>query len=151
MTFPHPYEHRFTLDGEPYRLVGWTRGGDRRINADYALALSTVPGLVLDAVDGGNLYAEAVSRECLTEAPDLFWESKPPAPGTNGTVTRVATFDQVPIQLWERFRTEVNAFVAQFRPVPGAVPGVAPDPGTAEPDAVAALDAVPPRLSGRAE
>ena len=151
MAFPQPYEHRFVLDGDSYLLVGWTRGGDRRINAAYALAIAAVPGLMLDAVDGNNLYTEAVARECLKEAPDLFWESVPPPAGTNGTATRVVTFEQVPIQLWERFRKEVDAFVAHFRPVPASVPGLAPASGAGEPDAVAALETVPPRFSGRAQ
>jgi hypothetical protein len=147
---PTPYEHRFTLDGDTYCLVGWTRGADRRIRSEYAMAIAAAPQ-VLDAIDGADLYAEAVAHECLTEAPDLFWETRPAVPGVNGTPTRVVSLERVPLDLWERFREEVGTFVKVFRPGPTEVPGVAPAPGPGDADAVAALETVPPRLRGRAE
>ena len=59
---PTPIEHRFLIDGDPYLLVEWTRGGERRIRAEYAMAIAAAPG-VIDTLDGANLYAEAVARE----------------------------------------------------------------------------------------
>lgn len=150
MSYPLPYEHRFSLDGEPYLLVAPTRGGDRRIRAELAMAIAPAPAM-LDSMDGGNLYAEAVARECLKEAPDVFWESRPAPAGSNGTPSRVVTLEHVPLDLWERFRSEVDAFVAHFRPGATAVPVLASEPGEREPDAVAGVETVPPRLRGRAE
>ena len=147
---PPPYEHRFRLDDEPYLLVGWSRAADRRIRADYAMGIAAAPA-VLDVLDGADLYAECVARECLKEAPEFFWEMRPAAAGTNGQPTRVFTVEHVPLDLWERFRKEVDAFVGHFRPAPASVTPLAPDAGASEPDAVAVAEAVPPRLRGRAE
>lgn len=147
--FPARREHRFTLDGEPYCLVGWTRGADRRIRAEYAVGIAAAPA-VLDAVDGADLYAEAVARECLTEAPEIFWETRPAAAGQNGMPSRVATFDNVPLALWDAFRKEVETFVALFRPAPAADVALVADAGEAGPDAVAVAQTVPARPVGRA-
>lgn len=150
MPFPTRREHRFTLEGQSYCLVGWTRGADRRIRAEYAMAIAAAPA-VLDVIDGQDLYAEAVARECLTEAPEIFWEMRPAAADQNGTATRVPTFDAIPLDLWEAFRTEVQTFIALFRPTTPAVTPLAPDAGEGGSDAVAPPETVSPRLRGRAE
>jgi hypothetical protein len=147
---PVPYEHRFRLDDDDYLLVGWSRAADRRIRADYALGIAAAPA-VLDTIDGADLYAECVARECLKEAPECFWETRPPLASDNGTPRRVFSVEQVPLDLWERFRTEVNAFVAHFRPVSAPTTVVAPAASAGEPDALAVAETVPPRLRGRAE
>jgi hypothetical protein len=147
---PPPIEHRFTIDHEPYLLLEWDRGGERRIKADYAMAIAAAPS-VLEAIDGANLYAEAVARECLREAPALFWETRPAAATQNGTPTRVVSVEHIPRALWERFRTEVDAFLAQIFPPLPAAPVAAPDPGPADAVPVAAAETVPAMFRGRAE
>src|SRR5262245_39988961 len=99
---PAPIEHRFSIDGEPYLLVEWTRGGERRLRADYAMAIAGAPG-VIDSLDGASLYAEAVARECLKEAPAIFWEELPAQGMQNGQPRRVVTLERVPRRLWEAF------------------------------------------------
>jgi hypothetical protein len=147
---PAPIEHTFALEGERYRLVEWDRGGERRIKVDYALAISPAPS-VLESIDGANLYVEAVARECLREAPDLFWEMRPAAASQNGTPSRVVTLEKIPRQLWEQFRKEVDAFIALI--FPAAPPSLEPaSPASAgESLAVAAAQALSPVLRGRAE
>jgi len=147
---PPPIEHRFVLDGEPYLLREWDRGGERRLRADYAMAIAAAP-TVLESIDGANLYAEAVARECLKEAPDLFWETLPPAAGSNGTPRRVVTLEHVPRALWEQFRQGVDQFLGKiFPPLSTELgPAPAPDPGPAL--GVAPLETVSPMLRGRAE
>jgi hypothetical protein len=147
---PSPIEHRFVIEGEAYRLVEWTRGGERRLRAEYAIALAPAMA-ALDAIDGANLYAEAVARECLKEAPEVFWESRPATAGINGTPTRVVTLEHVPRALWERFRAEVDVFIGKIFPALSPEPPAAPPAGPGEPVAVAAPETVSPVLRGRAE
>jgi len=147
---PKPIEYEFIIENERYLLVEWTRGGERRLKSDYALAIAPAPREI-EAIDGANLYAEAVARECLREAPAVFWREALPAGAVNGTPTRVVTFEQVPRALWERFRGEVDAFLALIFPLVPAEPDRA-SPARA-PDAVelAAPAAVSPGFRGRAE
>jgi hypothetical protein len=147
---PPPIEHRCTIDHETYVLLEWDRGGERRIKADYAMAIAAAPS-VLEAIDGANLYAEAVARECLREAPDVFWELRPAAASQNGTPKRVVTLEHIPRALWELFRKEVDAFLAQIFPALPAAPGAAPDPGPADALSVAAPQTVSAVFRGRAE
>jgi hypothetical protein len=147
---PPPLEHRFTLEGETYCLTGWTRGGERRIHAQYALALGPQPA-TLEAIDGGSLYDEAVAAECLREAPDYWWTQAPPAAGSNGLPQRVFNCDRIPAGLWRDFREEVAKFLAKIfqRPTPD-VRADAPA-GAGDPPAMAAPEALAPGLRGRAE
>ena len=147
---PSPIEHHFDLNGESYLLVEWTRGGERRLRADFALASSASPG-VIDSIDGGDLYAEAVARECLKEAPAIFWETRPPSAGANGTPQRVVNLDQVPRALWEAFRKEVDAFLALIFPPVSTELRQTSGERPAEPVAVAPAQAVPALFRGRAE
>lgn len=147
---PHPLEHRFEIEGERYLLVEWTRGGERRIKTEYALAIAAAPG-VIDSIDGQNLYAEAVARECLKEAPPLFWEDLPALAGQNGTPRRQITLEHVPRQLWDLFRVEVDRFLGHlFPPAPTESQGPS-DAGPAAPEPVAVAQTVSPMLRGRAE
>lgn len=148
--FPVRREYHFTLDGESYLLVGWSRAADRRIRAEYAMGIAAAPA-VLDALDGADLYAEAVARECLKEAPEFFWETLPASGATNGTPPRVLTFENVPLDLWDAFRHEVDTFIGFFRPAAPPLVALAADPGEARPDAVAVAETVPTRPRGRAE
>ncbi|PWT77616.1 MAG: hypothetical protein C5B60_02380 [Chloroflexi bacterium] len=145
-----PIDYTFTIEGQRYRLVEWDRGGERRFRAEYALAIASAPD-VLGGIDGQDLYTEAVARECLREAPDLFWTQRPPAAGSNGTLTRVPTFEHIPHALWEVFRQEVNTFLTQvFPPLPTTDPP-APPGGSADAVPVADAQAVPAVFRGRAE
>jgi hypothetical protein len=147
---PTIIDHSFVLEGERYRLVEWDRGGERRIKADYAMAIAPAPS-VIESIDGANLYAEAVARECLREAPDIFWEARVLAPTQNGTTTRSVMLDKVPRALWEQFRKEVDHFVSLIFPPPAVASEPAPPPGAGEPVAVAPAQALSPVLRGRAE
>jgi hypothetical protein len=113
---PQPLRHRFTIDGELYCLEEYTRGGERRIQQQYAMSLSltgTTPA-VMQTLDGDNLYLEAVARECLREAPAIFWEDLSSTGAQNGATMRGVTFEQVPHSLWVRFAKEVEAFLASL-------------------------------------
>lgn len=147
---PSPIEHRFQIDHEPYCLVEWDRGGERKIRMEYAMAIAAAPS-VIEAMDGINLYAEAVARVCLREAPDIFWETRPAVAGANGTPTSVVTFDHVPRALWEAFRKEVDAFLALIFPALPAEPESASARRPDESPVLAAAQAVSPVLRGRAE
>lgn len=147
---PPPIVHRFTLEGESYCLSGWTRGAERRIHAQYALALGPAAS-TLDAIDGGNLYDEAVAAECLTEAPDYWWDTVPPAPGSNGTPRRVITCDRIPPALWRAFRAEVAQFLRLLFPGPAADAAPGAPAGAADPVPVASTEVVATGLRGRAE
>jgi hypothetical protein len=147
---PAPIEHRFVIDGEPYVLVEWDRGQERRIRLDYAMAIAAAP-TVIEPLDGNNLYAEAIARECLKEAPAIFWDLRPPAPGTNGTPVRVVSLEHVPRGLWEEFRKELDAFLARIFPAVSPEPGPATPAGPDEPPAMALAQTVPAVLRGRAE
>jgi hypothetical protein len=150
MLLPKPIEHRFTLDGEAYLLVEWTRGGERRFKTDYALAISQAPG-VIEAMDGANLYAEAVARECLKEAPDLFWEPSSANATQNGATARRVTLEAVPRALWEAFRKEVDVFLGLIFPATPADAEAASGAGPDQSVAVAPAEAVSPVFRGRAE
>src|SRR5215831_6598672 len=147
---PSPIEHVFAIDGDHYRLVEWDRGGERRLRADYAMAIAAAPQ-VLEALDGADLYAEAVARECLKEAPDVFWEPLPAAASQNGTPRRVITLEHIPRALWGQFRGEVDAFLGKIFPSLPATPEPLPAPGPDDARAVAAPQTVSPGLRGRAE
>jgi hypothetical protein len=147
---PAPIDHTFVLEGERYRLVEWDRGGERRIKTDYAMAIAPAPS-VIESIDGANLYAEAVARECLREAPDLFWEQRPPGAMQNGLPVRVVTLDKIPRALWELFRKEVDTFVSRIFPAPPPTVESAPAPGPGESLAVASAEIVPAVFRGRAE
>jgi hypothetical protein len=147
---PAPIEHRFVIEGESYLLVEWTRGGEKRIRAEYAMAIAAAP-TVIEAMDGADLYAEAVARECLKEAPPIFWQSLPTQASGNGAPRATITLDQVPRGLWEAFRREVDAFLGKIFPAVPAEP--APDyaAGAAESVAVEIAEAVPTVFRGRAQ
>jgi hypothetical protein len=147
---PKPIEYEFEIDHEHYRLVEWDRGAERRIRADYALAIAAAPQ-VMQSMDGANLYAEAVARECLRDAPEIFWDTLPALAGHNGTTRRVVTLEHIPRALWELFREEVDRFLALiFPPLPTTV--AAPSPaGPDDPVPVASAETVPPLFRGRAE
>jgi hypothetical protein len=170
---PPPLEHRYLIDGQSYLLREATMfDGQQRIQQYYALALTLQPGLLhpdtgqplvynealwgayrqaLEATNGNALYAKAITQECLVEAPDFWWAAQPVAPGVNGTVRRVVTFKDVSLTVWQRHFQEVNTFLeAIFRaqaPVDAAASPARPD----EPPVVAAAEALPPVLRGRAE
>jgi len=147
---PAPIEHRFRIDGEPYLLVQWDRGGDRRMKAEFAIAIAPAPG-VIDTLDGQNLWREAVARECLREAPDLFWDARPAAATQNGLPYRVVSLDKIPMALWDLFAKEVDAFLALIFPAAPAESGGTPTPGDADALAVAGAQALPSVFRGRAE
>ena len=147
---PAPIEHTFRLEHEHYRLVEWTRGGERRLRTEYAMAIAQSPQ-VIEALDGADLYAEAVARECLREAPDVFWEELPALAGSNGTPRRVVSFERVPRALWELFRKEIDAFLGKIFPPLPADPSRPDDTRPAEPQSVALVETVPAMLRGRAE
>jgi hypothetical protein len=147
---PLPITHEWTMEGEHYKLVEWTRGGEKRLRAEYAMAISASPA-VIESVDGQDLYLEAVARECLKEAPDVFWDTRPANAQTNGTPQRVVTFEQVPRALWALFVVEVNAFLGKIFPAAAAEPQSGTSPGPATADPVAALETVPALPRGRAE
>jgi hypothetical protein len=149
MMLPPPITRRFVLEGHPYCLVEWTRGGWRRIRTEQALAYAVVPG-ILEALDGANLFAEAVARECLKEAPALWWDEQP-AGMQNGTPRRVITFERIPHALWDAFYQEVDAFVAEVFRRPAAPSDAAPPAVPAEPTHLAPAETVPAVFRGRAE
>jgi hypothetical protein len=147
---PAPIEHHFVIDGEPYRLVEWTRGGERRLRAEYAMAIAAAP-TVIDIVDGQSLYAEAVVRECLKEAPAIFWETLPAQEGSNGQPRRVISCERIPRALWEAFRKEVDAFLALlFPPQPTDLPA-GDGPGQGDTARLEVAEAVSPVIRGRAQ
>lgn len=145
-----PIEHSFVIDGERYVLREWTRGGERRMRADYAIAISAAPQ-TLESLDGVDLWVEAVARECLIEAPALWWETLPVQTTQNGTPRRVVSTEHIPRAVWEAFRREVNHFLETIFPSPAATPEPASAPGAGLPDVVASPQAVPALLRGRAE
>jgi hypothetical protein len=147
---PTPIEHVFTLQNEPYRLVEWDRGGERRIRAEYAIAIAPAPA-TMETMDGASLYVEAVARECLKEAPEVFWETLPAAAAHNGAPRRVPSFEHVPRALWEDFRREVDQFLGKIFPALPATPESESAAGPGESVAVAAVAPVSPMLRGRAE
>lgn len=147
---PKLIEHTFTLDGESYRLVEWDRGGERRLKAEYAMAIAPAPG-VLENIDGGNLYAEAVARECLKEAPDIFWTTRPAQAGQNGTPSRVVSLEHVPRALWEQFRAEVDRFLGLIFPAAAAELVTDLERRPSEPQRLETVENLPTVFQGRAE
>ena len=154
---PEPRSHRFVIDANHYTLREYTRAGERRINQRYALALSlngTTPGL-MQTLDGDNLYIEAVAMECLTEAPDFWWEYMPAPPATpatpNGSRQRTVTFEQVPPLIWKAFCKEAEAFLASLFPVAPTTLERPSDARPEESDRLAAAQTVSPGFLGRAE
>lgn len=147
---PAIVEHVFTIEGEHYRLVEWDYGGEARIKLDYALAIAPAP-TTLEAINGSSLYAAAVARECLKEAPEHFWSPRPAQAPLNGTPTRVITLEHCPRALWELLRKEIDAFLGKiFRELP-AEPEHAGAAGPADAVGVAPLEAFPALPRGRAE
>jgi hypothetical protein len=147
---PKPIEYRFTIEGEDYLLVEYDRGGERRLKAEYAMAIAAAPQ-VLESIDGSNLYAEAIARECLKEAPAIFWETRPAAATQNGQPTRAVTLEHIPRALWEQFREGVDRFLGMIFPALPAESSPPSGPGPGEPVAVAPAEAVSAVLRGRAE
>lgn len=166
---PPEIDHHFTIDGEAYWLHEWSRAGLHRMRASWALDIAgNIPALpggstltplewsqhlsnVIQAIDGADLWIEAVARECLKEAPPQWWDTLPGPAQSNGTVRRVVTFERISPPLWEAFSAEVNVFLTkQFRQ-PGTNPGAASQAGAAEPERLAPAQAVSPMLRGRAE
>jgi hypothetical protein len=161
-----PVEYPYMIDGEHYCLREATFEGQERIAQAYALSLTLTPGLLplagqevqwaaysktLEAVNGANLYAKAVTQECLVQAPDVWWTLLPASAGQNGTPRRAITFRDISAALWTAQRAEVTTFLEQiFRAdepdAPRATPG-----GAAEPAMVAPVEALPAVFRGRAE
>jgi len=146
---PKPVEYRFSLDNASYVLVEWDRGGEKRIRADYAMAIAAAPA-VMESIDGADLYAEAVARECLREAPDIFWEIVPPMDARNGSSRRVVNLNHIPRALWQLFREEIDRFLGQIFPPLRATIDAASGASAPESDPVAPAQAVSPLLRGRA-
>lgn len=147
---PPPIEHRFTIEGEPYLLVEWDRGGERRIRSEYAIAIAPAPQ-VMESLDGASLYSEAVARECLKEAPEYFWTTRTPAATLNGTPTRVVSLEHVPRVIWEQFRQEVDTFLGKIFPTIPETIAPAPQGRPEQSLAVATPQNVSAGLRGRAE
>lgn len=170
---PPPIEHRYSIEGAAYCLREATMyEGQQRIQQYYALALTLQPGLIhpdtgaplpygealwgsyrhaLEATHGNDLYAKAVTQECLVEAPEFWWAPQPVQPGLNGTTRRVVTFKEVSASVWRQQFREVNLFLeaifrAQQDPIAPAPPG-----GAAEPPVVAPVETFSPVFRGRAE
>lgn len=139
--FPSP-AHRFLVDGHQFHFRKPSRAGERRIRLQTALALSlqgVSPGL-LEALDGDNLYMEAMLVEGLTEAPAHWWETAPMVPQANGTPTRALSFEQVDPDEFAAVCQEVRTFLATFQhPKPAPL---SPD-REAEPGRVDTPQAVP--------
>jgi hypothetical protein len=147
---PEIVEHVFTLEGERYRLVEWDYGGEERIKLEYAMAIAPAP-VAIEAINGPNLYAAAVARECLKEAPDQFWAPRQAPASLNGTPTRVLTLEHCPRALWDLLRKEIDAFMGKiFRELP-AEPEHAAQAGATDALGVAPAHALPALPRGRAE
>jgi hypothetical protein len=149
-----PIEHQFSIDGESYILRESGRGGQERYRREFALALAAAPD-ILDRIDGVNLYAQAVARQCLRQAPACFWRmdvtSAVRAAAAPDRLWELVSFEQVGLEVWEHFRKEVDAFVAQLpQPLPDESQPAPPGLPTHE-DAVAVAEAVPPAFRGHAQ
>jgi hypothetical protein len=146
---PVPLEHRFTINGDTYLLMEYTRGGERRLRQEYSMAIALAPG-VIEAMDGADLYAEALARECLKEAPAIWWEEQPAQAGRNGTPARVITCEHIPRAVWVEFRREADYFLGLlFPPLPAAVEDTHVERQGA-PDVVETPEAIPAVFRGRA-
>jgi hypothetical protein len=151
-----PIEHAFTIQGDAYVLTECGRGGQERYKREFGLAIAAAPD-ILDRLDGVNLFAQAVARQCLRQAPEAFWrtDSTPAARKTaaaEGELWRLVSFEAVPLDVWEQFRKEVDALVARLpQPLPD-VPEPSPAPVSTEPVGVAAPEDVPAAVfRGRAQ
>jgi hypothetical protein len=126
-----PIDYSFPLNGHTYRLVEWDSGGERRIQREYALGIAPAPD-TLAQLDGANLYALAVLRECLRDAPKGF------------------DLDHVPRDEWGQLVSEVNTFLGKLfrdvQPEPESPPAPVPE----RPVAVAAPQALSTAFAGRA-
>lgn len=147
-----PHTHTFTIEGDTFTLTEYqTRGSEARIQATYAESINSAP-LAKEMYDGGNLWVEAVAKECLSQAPAWCWRDR-----MQGEVPsrfdplRLITLEAFPRRTWPLFRKEVNAFLADL-PQP-LQPDDVPDPASLsrESDAVAAPQVVPVILPRRAE
>lgn len=153
---PAPHTHQFHVNGEPYTLRVPGRAGDRRIQQQYALALSQqgITPTLLHALDGDNLYVEAVATECLVEAPEYWWKT-PPAPTPKGAspngVEKIVSFEHVPLDIWQQFRQEVETFLATFPGVVTTAVGETPSGRPEDADPVARPQNIPAVFRGVAE
>jgi hypothetical protein len=142
-----PIEHAFTIQGDAYVLTECGRGGQERYRREFALAIAAAPD-ILNNLDGINLFAQAVARQCLRQASDAFWrpDVTPAVRKTaiaEGELWRLVSFEAVPLDVWEEFRQGVDAFIARLpQPLPD-VPEPAPAPVPREPVGVAAPEDVP--------
>jgi hypothetical protein len=151
-----PIEHVFTIQGDSYVLTECGRGGQERYRREFALAIAAAPD-ILDRLDGINLFAQAVARQCLRQAPEAFWRADvTPAARkvalAEGTLWQLVSFEETPLDVWEEFRKHVDTFLVRLpQPLPD-VPEPAPAPVPAEPVGVAAPEDVPTAVfRGRAQ
>jgi hypothetical protein len=141
-----PIDHAFTIQGDAYLLTECGRGGQERYRREFALAIAAAPD-ILNGLDGINLSAQAVARQCLRQAPEAFWRTDitPAARKTaavEGTLWQLVSFEAVPLDVWEQFRKEVDTFLVRLpQPLPD-VPEPAPAPVPREPVRVAAPEDV---------
>jgi hypothetical protein len=147
-----PYTYTFRIDGDTFTLTEYqTRGSEARIQLLYAQALNPAP-LPLSMHDGGNLWVEAVAKECLSQAPAWCWRDRfPDEAGSRFDPNRVVTLEEFPRLSWPIFRKEVNAFLADLPQV--IQPDHTPTPRSVSRDAdpLDAFETVPALLRGRAE
>jgi hypothetical protein len=143
---PRP-QHEFVVNSHRFVAVRYTRGGERRIRQQHALSLSLLGVMpdVLAALDGDNLYQEALLHEVLTEAPRHWWEEAPATPGTNGTPKRVLSFEQVDPDEFRAVAVEVTHFLTSFR---ADQPASAPPAGPTDASGLADAQAVPAPFRG---
>ena len=168
-----PIEHAYSLDGDRYLLREATMlDGQQRIEQYYALSLTLTPGtlhpdtgqpLFVTATQGeayartltynyGNtLYAKAVTRECLVDAPDFWWTTQPVTTGQNGAPVRVLTFQGVSADLWSAHLREVNTFLEAIFRAQNEKPAPAPSGRPDDTAVVARAETIPPVFRGRAE
>lgn len=152
---PDIVDHHFTIQGAPYQLLECGRGGQERYRREFALAIAAAPG-ILDSVDGINLLAQAVARQCLRQAPEVFWKSdvtiaEKKAAQANGHLWELVTFEDVPLTVWEEFRQQVDFFMVRLPQPRQPDTPAASEPGTADTDPVETPEAVPAVFRGRAQ
>jgi hypothetical protein len=133
--------HTFGPNKE-YTVKRFTVAGERKIMRAYAKALADAGqelSGILETVDGGTLYMQAVLTECLLEAPEHWWQDT-----TQGG--RAVTFEVYPEEFAYVAR-EVNAWLNSFR---------LPDPprdldaGDHPTEPVAVAEAISAPFTGRA-
>lgn len=147
--FPEPITHRFTIAGEPYCLVEYDTAGEDRIRAYYSAGIASAPD-VMDALYGVDLYAKAVARECLKEAPAIFWKEQRPAASQNGEAVKVISFEGVHRLQWAALRKEVDSFLESLQKTVPDAPASTIPAVPAEPPHVELVETVPALLQGRA-